>query len=114
MFANVERMRLLAVVLLENMKKYDDYKSDKSERDLTKDELNKIDWTKYKIIVPTEKDKKDLMAAFEHIHYSDIDTDYVTVNQLAHEYLNEEIADGTLNNIIVDENLFKKIENLKG
>jgi hypothetical protein len=54
------------------------------------------------------------MEAFKHIHYSDIDTDYVTVNQLAHEYLNEEIADGTSNNIIVDENLFEKIENLKG
>jgi len=65
------------------MKKYDDYKSDKSERYLTEEELNKIAWTKYKIIVPTEKDKKDLMEAFEHIRYSDIDTDYITVNQLA-------------------------------
>jgi hypothetical protein len=98
----------------ENMKKYDDYKSDKSKRDLTKDELNKIDWTKYKIIVPTEKDKKELETAFEHIHYSDIDTDFITVNQLAHEYLNDEASEGTHNNIIVDEKLFKSIENRKG
>lgn len=96
------------------MKKYDDYKSDKSERDLTKEELNKIAWTKYKIIVPTEKDKKDLMEAFEHIHYSDIDTDYITVNQLAHEYLNEEVAEGTSNNIIVDSELFKSLEKKRG
>lgn len=96
------------------MKKYDDYKSDKSNRDLTKEELNKIDWTKYKIIVPTEKDKKDLMSAFKHIHYSDIDTDFITVNQLAHEYLNDEVADGTSNNIIVDPELFKSLEKKKG
>jgi hypothetical protein len=98
----------------ETMKKYDDYKTNKSERDLTKEELNKIDWTKYKIIVPTEKDKKDLEDAFEHIHYSDIDTDFITVNQLAHEYLNDEVAEGTYNNIIVDETLFKSIENRRG
>ncbi len=98
----------------ESMKKYDDYKTDKSKRDLTKEELNKIDWTKYKIIVPTEKDKKELEAAFEHIHYSDIDTDFITVNQLAHEYLNDDVAKGTYNNIIVDETLFKSIENRKG
>ena len=98
----------------EIMKKYDDYKSDKSERDLTKEELNKIAWTKYKIIVPTEKDKKDLMEAFEHIHYSDIDTEFITVNQLAHEYLNEEVAEGTSNNIIVDSELFKSLEKKRG
>lgn len=51
------------------MKKYDDYKQNKSKILLTKEELNKIDWTKYKIIVPTEKDKKELMEAFEHIHH---------------------------------------------
>lgn len=98
----------------EIMKKYDDYKIDKSERDLSKDELNKIDCTKYKIIVPTGKDKKELEAAFKHIHYSDIDTDFITVNQLAHEYLNDEVAEGTHNNIIIDEELFNSIENRKG
>lgn len=92
------------------MKKYDDYKSDKSRRDLTKEELNKIDWTRYKIIVPSEKDRNDLIDAFKHIHDSHIDTDFVTVNQLAHEYLNDEIAEGTSNNIIVDSELFKSLE----
>lgn len=93
----------------QTMKRYDDYKTDKSDRDLTEEELNDIDWTKYKIIVPTEKDKKDLMSAFKHIHDSDVDTDFVTVNQLAHEYLNNEVAEGTSNNIIVDFELFKSL-----
>lgn len=96
------------------MKKYSDYQKDKSKNDLTKEELNKIPWTKYKIIVPTKKDKKELEMAFEHIHYSDIDTDNIIVNQLAHEYLNDDIIEGTYNNIIVDANLFKTIENKHG
>lgn len=37
------------------MKKYQDYSDTKS-----------VNWTKYKIIVPTEKDKKELEEAFEH------------------------------------------------
>ena len=41
----------------------------------------------YKIIVQDEETKKEMMEAFKHIHHSDIDTDYVMVNQLAHEYL---------------------------
>lgn len=72
------------------MKKYEDFKND-------------IDFTKYKIIVPTNKDKKDLMEAFEHIHYSDIDTDFVTVNQLAHEYLNGD-------SILVNQKIFNLLE----
>ncbi len=44
-------------------------------------------FTKYIIIVPTEQDKVDLMEAFKLIHDSrDIDNDFVTVNQLMHEY----------------------------
>ena len=86
------------------MKKYDDYKSDKNSEDLSKEDLKKVEFTKYVIIVPTIEDKNELIEAFEHIHYSDIDTDYIAVNQLAHEYSDE-------NNIIVDEisyNLLKK------
>lgn len=85
------------------MKKYDDYKEDKSREDLTNEELSKIKWTSYKIIVPTEEDKQELMESFEHIHYSDVDSDYITVNSLMHEYLYG-------SNIIVDEKLFNKIK----
>lgn len=96
------------------MKRYDDYKNNKNEIYLTKEEIKSIDFTKYKIIVPTEKDKKELMEAFEEFHNSNIDTDYITVNQLSHEYLNEERAEGTSNNIIVDAELYSQIENKRG
>jgi len=75
------------------MEKYDDK------------EIEDINWTNFKIVVPTEKDKKDLQEAFEHIHYSDIDTDFVPVNQLAHLYLDE--ADYM---IVVDDKLFQKLD----
>jgi len=72
------------------MEKYDDRK------------IKDVTFTKYKIVVPTERDRNELIEAFEHIHYSDIDTNYVAVNQLAHEYL-------TPNNIIVDKELYEKL-----
>jgi hypothetical protein len=82
------------------MKKYDDYK-----------DIKDVDWTKYKIIVPTEKDRDELLEAFEHIHYSNIDCDFVTLNQLAHEYLTSERTGDTKtkNNIIVDKNLYDSL-----
>ena len=67
-----------------------------------------VPFTKYIIIVPSNEDRRELMAAFEHIHYSDIDTDFIAVNQLAHEYLDETVASGTRNNIIVNKELYEK------
>ena len=64
--------------------------------------------TKYVIIVPSEEDRQELMDAFEHIYYSDINTDFIAVNQLAHEYLDETVAAGTRNNIIVNKELYEK------
>jgi hypothetical protein len=82
------------------MKKYEDYKS-----------IKDVNWTKYKIIVPTEEDRQELLEAFEHLHYTDCDTDYVTVNQLIHEYLTPDKTGDhlTRNNIIVDKNLYDKL-----
>lgn len=65
----------------------------------------KIKWTKYKIVVPTKADEKELRDAFRHIHDSDIDTDYIAVNQLAHEYLED---DGCCS-IIVDKELYESL-----
>lgn len=75
--------------------------------------ISDIRWTKYKIIVPTQEDKEELEEAFEHFHYADIDTNYVTVNQLSHEYLTPERTgnEDTKNNIIVDPILYKKLTN---
>ena len=89
------------------MKRYEDFKNKDNNTDyLTNEEMKGVKWTKYKIIVPTLEDKLELEKAFEHIHDSDIDTDNIVVNQLAHEYLTEES-----NNIIVDEELFNKLNN---
>ena len=69
-------------------------------------DIKNIKFTKYKIVVPTQEDREELMEGFRHIHYSDIDTENIVVNQLAHEYLSE--AEGG-NNIIVDKELFEKL-----
>lgn len=97
---------------MERMKRYEDFKSEINNTDyLTKEELERVKWTKYKIIVPTQEDKEELEKAFEHIHYSDIDTDNIAVNQLAHEYLTEEITGDpkTRNNIIVNKELYDSL-----
>lgn len=90
------------------MKKYDDFKKDKEALYLTKEEMAAVKWTKYVIVVPTEEDRNELMEAFEHIHYSDIDTDNIAVNQLAHEYLDDR-EPGTYNNIVVDPVAYEKL-----
>lgn len=82
------------------MKKYNDY-----------EDIKQVEWTKYVIIVPTENDRKEIMEAFKHFHYSNIDTENIVVNQLAHEYLTEEdLAPGSKNNIIVDSVMFQKLK----
>jgi len=94
------------------MKRYEDFKNESNDTDyLTKEELEKVKWTRYKIVVPTLEDKLELEKAFEHIHYSDIDTDNIAVNQLAHEYLTEVVTGDPeiINNIIVDEELYNKL-----
>jgi hypothetical protein len=99
---------------MDKMKRYEDFKNESNHTDyLTKEELEGVKWTKYKIIVPTEEDKKELEMAFEHIHYSGIDTDNIVVNQLAHEYLTEERTGDpqTRNNIIVDKELYNRLSN---
>lgn len=66
-------------------------------------------FAKYVIVVPTELDRQELMEAFEYIHDLDIDTDYIAVNQLAHEYLDESREPNMLNNIVVDPVRYKEI-----
>ena len=80
------------------MEKYDDK------------DIEDINWTKYKIIVPTEEDKKSLEEAFEHFHNSDVDSNFVPVNQLIHEYLTPERTGDlrTKNNIVVNKELYDR------
>lgn len=48
------------------------------------------------------------MEAFEHLHYSNIDTNYVAVNQLVHEYRAED--EDTHNNIVVNPEAFEVLK----
>jgi len=95
------------------MKRYDDYKNPendskrKHDDELTNEEFSKIDWTKFKIVVPTLKDKKELEEAIHYLHNQRIDTDYIVVNQLVHRYLG--LEEGYENNIIVDGELFDQL-----
>ena len=88
------------------MRKYSDYQEDKSKNGLTEDEFKKVKWTHYKIVVPTKEDKDELIKAFKYIHDCfDIDKDNIIINQLSHEYYEEDT-----NNIIVDEDVFKNLK----
>jgi len=86
------------------MKKYSDYQKNKIRSFLTEEEMKKVEWTKFKIVVPTEEDKQEIMDAFHHFHNSNIDTEFVTVNQLAHQYLDD---DGM--NIVVNKELYDEL-----
>lgn len=70
----------------------------------------KVDWARFKIVVPRNKDKKMLQAAFEYIHYlRELDTDFVVVNQLAHAYLDNKREPGVMSPIVVDKKMFTKL-----
>jgi hypothetical protein len=91
------------------MRKYTDYyltkkkKRAKKQEALTPEEMGGVQWTNFTIVVPTDDDKKELMKAFKHFHNSNINTDNIAVNQLAHEYL-----EGT--DIIVNKKLYDSIK----
>ena len=91
------------------MKRYEDYKKlDNKSEYLTKEEMDSIRWTKYKIVVPTEEDREEIMEALEHFHDEGYDSDFITANQLAHEYLARE-HNRDKYNIIVDSELYEKL-----
>lgn len=49
-------------------------------------------WVKFKIVVPTEYDKEQLLLAFKYIHdIWELDTGYIAVNALAHSYMHPDI-----------------------
>lgn len=77
------------------------------------DNIKRVKFTKFKIVVPTKKDKEQLQAAFEYLHNRDIDTDFIAVNQVVHEYDYGEPSKP--DNIIVDKDFYKQLtENQNG
>lgn len=69
--------------------------------------IEKVKFTKFKIVVPTQKDKEQLQAAFEYLHNQDIDTDFIAVNQVVHEYDYQDPK--RPDNIIVNKQLFNEL-----
>lgn len=85
------------------MKTYEDYGCKLPECD-----MSKLKFTDFIIVVPTKKDKKDLQAAFEYIHNNrSIDTDFITVNQLAHMYTEYPEENANTPRIVVHRVLFE-------
>lgn len=79
------------------MKRYKDFK------------VGNVPFTKYKIVVPTEEDREEVQAALKHCHDScDVDTEFVTVNQLVHEYVHGDESD-KYSNVIVDPKAYKAL-----
>lgn len=63
----------------EIMKKYSDYKENSHHEP-------DFPWVKFKIIAETKEDKQELLQAFKHLHDSNINTNFIAVNQLVHLY----------------------------
>lgn len=68
-------------------------------------DVSKVDWTRFIIVVPSAADKKEVQAALEYLHYRDIDTGFVTVNQIVHEYDHGD----NFTRIIVDPKTYKNL-----
>ena len=63
--------------------------------------------TSFKIVVPDKADKKELLEAFKYIHdEGNLDSDFIVVNQLMHEYLRGD-------NIIVDRIKYLELQRKK-
>ena len=72
---------------------------------------SKIPFVKFRIVVPTEEDRKQLQAAFEYFHDNRlIDTDFIAVNQLAHSYLDVDREPKYVSPIIVNDDLYPRLE----
>lgn len=85
------------------MKTYADYGYKKHTDDITK-----VRFPKFRIVVPTEWDKKQLQAAFEYLHDNKlIDTDFIAVNCLVHSYCE---PPDSLETFVIDDDTFHHME----
>ena len=94
------------------MKRYEDYGYGIDGKPGTKDDITKVKFTEFKIIVPNEAAKQEIMAAMEYFHdMREIDTEFITVNQLVHQYEHKDESDKHLN-IIVNYDLFHEVQKI--
>jgi hypothetical protein len=72
---------------------------------------SKVRFPRFRIVVASEWDKKQLQAAFEYFHDNESnDTDFVPVNCLAHSYLDDERETGCIDTFIVDDDLYLRLQ----
>lgn len=71
----------------------------------------KIKWPKFKIVVPDNFSKKQLLAAFEFIHDNPImDNDFIIISCLGHSYLTPKLEIGCeAEAILVNSKLYTSI-----
>ena len=74
------------------------------------DDLSKVKFPQFKIVVPTVEDKGQIQAALEHIHDSNVNPDFVAVNALMHGYQDLPTQPGP---VVVNPHLFSQITNAK-
>lgn len=72
--------------------------------------LDKVKWTEFLILVPTDADKAEVQAAMEYLHNRrDLDTDFITVNQMVHQYEHGDESD-KYGLVRVDAKEFKRLK----
>jgi hypothetical protein len=73
--------------------------------------MDKKKWVDFRVVVPDEATKKQLLAAFEFIHDNNsvMDNDFTAVNSIAHSYLTPEREKDCPCRVIVDADLFKRM-----
>lgn len=72
----------------------------------------KVPFVKFKIVVPTEEDKRQLQACFEYIHDNqimDCEEDYIVLNQIAHAYLDSDREQDCISPIVVNPDAFHEM-----
>lgn len=75
-----------------------------------KDDIAKVKFPQFKIIVPTVEDKGQIQAALEHIHGSSADHNFVAVNCLSHGYQD---LPGQPSPVVVNPQLFSQVAESK-
>jgi|GEM_PF-3578759 len=89
----------------QRMKRYEDYGINGIHGDITK-----VKFTEFKIVVPTEEARQEIMAALEYLHnLKEVDMDFITVNQLVHQYEHNDNSD-KYSNVIVNSDAYHELQ----
>lgn len=69
-----------------------------------------VKFTEFIILVPSSAHKKEIQAAMEYMHdLRETDTDFITVNQIVHEYEHGDESDKH-SRVLVDGDTFRQLK----